>query len=235
MKHKNKEKHKDSTDLNELLEKLVQQKDELFDQTFLTEEDRNLIESLPEEQREAVRQALLVKGELFQMLKSKLQRISADYANYQKRISKQIADTINYEKETVIKSLLPAMDNFEHILNNATSAENVESIIEGVKIIYNQMLDILKSHNVEQIKAAGEKFDPSFHNALMQRSEQDKQDNIILEEFQKGYKLNGRVIRPSRVVVNKLAPNNISEERAPDNNQAENDTDTGEDETADME
>ena len=140
------------------------------------------------------------KDDLF----AKLQRVSADYANFQKRAPKQISDTIAYEKEMIIKTLLPALDNFEHTLLNAQSIENIEAFVEGVRIIYKQMLDILKSHGVEPIKALGEKFDPALHEAMMQQSEPEQQDNIVLQEFQKGYRLNGRVIRPSKVVVNKL-------------------------------
>ncbi len=137
-------------------------------------------------------------------LLEKLQRVSADYANYQKRAPKQITESIAYEKETIVKSILPVMDNFEHTLSHAGTAENVEAVTKGVQIIYDQMLDIMKSLNVEQIVALGEKFDPASHQAMMQRPEPDKEDGIILEEFQKGYRLNDRVIRPSRVIVNKL-------------------------------
>ena len=140
------------------------------------------------------------KDQLFE----KLQRLSADYANYQKRAPKQIADNVSYEKEKIIKSLLPAMDNFEHTLQNAKSADDIEVVTKGIQIIYDQMLDILKSHDVEQIKVIGEKFDPALHQAMMQRAEDDRQEDDILEEFQKGYKLNGRVIRPTKVIVNKL-------------------------------
>jgi len=139
------------------------------------------------------------KGELF----GKLQRVSADYANFQKRAPKQITDTIAYEKEKIIKTLLPSLDNLEHTLQNAHSAENLDVLIKGIQIVYDQMLDILKSHNVEQIKAVGEKFDPALHQAMMQKAQPDTEENIVLEEFQKGYKLNGRVIRPSKVIVNK--------------------------------
>jgi len=142
------------------------------------------------------------KDELF----GKLQRVSADYANFQKRVPKQIADTICYEKEKIIKTLLPALDNFESALGglrNAHSAENPDVLIKGVRIIYDQMLDILKSHGVEQIKAVGEKFDPALHEAMTQKVEPEREENIVLEEFQKGYKLNGRVIRPTKVIVNK--------------------------------
>jgi molecular chaperone GrpE len=140
------------------------------------------------------------RDELF----AKLQRVSADYANYQKRMPKQIADSIAYEKERVIKTLLPALDNFEHTLQNMHKSENVDVLAKGVRIIYDQILDILKSHNVEQIEALGEKFDPAMHQAMTRQSDPEKDEDTVLEEFQKGYKLNGRVIRPSRVIVNKL-------------------------------
>ncbi len=142
------------------------------------------------------------KNELFE----KLQRVSADYANFQKRVPKQITDTIAYEKEKIIKTLLPVLDNFEHTLQNAHSAESPEVLVKGIQIVYDQMLDILKSHNVEQIKAAGEKFDPALHQAMMQKTEPDSEENIVLEEFQKGYNTHDRVLRPSKVVVNKLQP-----------------------------
>ncbi len=141
------------------------------------------------------------KDELF----AKLQRIGADYANYQKRVPKQIADTIGYEKERIIKTLLPVLDNFEHTLQNVHAAEDVDILVKGIRIVYDQLLDVLKSHNVEQIEAQGEKFDPAVHQAMTQRAEPDEEDNTVLEEFQKGYRLNGRVIRPSKVIVNKLA------------------------------
>ena len=139
------------------------------------------------------------KDELF----AKLQRVSADYANFQKRAPRQIAEAITYEKEKIIKTLLPALDNFEHTLDKAHSAESVETIVKGIQIIYDQMLDILKSHGIEQIKALGENFDPALHEAMMQRHDGDKEPNTVLEEYQKGFKLNGRVIRPSKVIVNK--------------------------------
>ena len=157
-------------------------------------------ESELKEKPETIESLRAEKDDLF----AKLQRVSADFANYQKRVPKQITDTIGYEKERIIKTLLPALDNFEHTLQNAHSAENADVLLKGIRIIYDQMLDILKSHNVEQIEALGERFDPAMHQAMTQQSNPDKEQNIVLEEFQKGYKLNGRVIRPSKVIVNKL-------------------------------
>jgi len=168
-----------------------------------TEDSQKAKKSELEELRQTIESLQKEKDELFE----KLQRVSADYANFQKRVPKQIADTICYEKERIIKTLLPTLDNFESALGglqNADSAENADVFVKGIRIIYDQMLDILKSHGVEQIKAPGEKFDPALHEAMMQKTEPEEEDNIVLEEFQKGYKLNGRVIRPSKVIVNKL-------------------------------
>jgi molecular chaperone GrpE len=164
------------------------------------QQERKTQEGELEDQHDTIESLQKEKDELF----AKLQRVSADYANFQKRVPKQISDTLGYEKERIIKTLLPALDNFEHTLQNAHSAENVDVLVKGIRIIYDQLLDILKSHNVEQIEALGEKFDPAMHQAMTQQSNPEKEENVVLEEFQKGYSLNGRVIRPSRVIVNKL-------------------------------
>lgn len=187
--------------------------------------------SQPEELRDTIESLQNEKDELF----AKLQRVSADYANFQKRAPKQISDTIAYEKEKIIRTLLPALDNLEHTIQNAESAIKAD-ILKGIQIINDQMLDILKSHGIEQIKALDEKFDPALHEAMMQKAEPEKADNIVLEEFQKGYKLNSRVIRPSKVIVNKLP----SEQPAEQEGQAEEEVDlqnqkSSEHEIADME
>ena len=178
------------------------------------EELQNTIENLQKE-----------KDEVF----AQLQRVSADYANFQKRVPKQISDTLSYEKERIIKSLLPALDNLEHTLQNSETSKDIEVLTKGIKIIYDQMLDILKSHGIEQMKTLGQSFNPAMHEAMMRKSESDKEDNIILEEFQKGYKLNERVIRPSKVVVNKLSieqPANI--QKSDEENEAIDESETTE-------
>jgi len=150
-----------------------------------------------QKQLEAIRKE---KDDVF----AKLQRVAADYDNYQKRSSRQITDSVNYEKDKIVKSLLPVLDNFDYILTNTSCCSSDETLLKGVKIIYDQMLDVLKGHGVEQIKSAGEQFNPAHHEAITHRSENEKKEGIVLEELQKGYRLNGRLIRPSRVIVNKL-------------------------------
>jgi molecular chaperone GrpE len=140
-------------------------------------------------------------------LLDKFQRLGADYANYQKRVPRQIADSVDYEKRQIIKSLLPSMDNFAHALAGAKTAqgpESLQSVIEGVQLTYDHMFDALKAHGVEKIVSVGQPFEPGKHEAIMQKTEPDKPDNIVLEEFQAGYTLNGQTLRPARVIVNKL-------------------------------
>ncbi|MFC1793692.1 nucleotide exchange factor GrpE, partial [Planctomycetota bacterium] len=187
------------------------EKSEADDSQKADQKERKTQENELEDQHDTIESLQIEKNELF----AKLQRVSADYANFQKRVPKQITDSIGYEKERIIKTLLPALDNFEHTLQNAHSAENVDVLVKGIRIIYDQLLDILKSHNVEQIEALGERFDPAMHQAMTQQSDPEKEEDTVLQEFQKGYRLNGRVIRPSKVIVNKL-PEELPEQQQDD-------------------
>jgi molecular chaperone GrpE len=158
-----------------------------------------------EELRRQVGELQKEKSEIF----AKLQRVAADYDNYQKRSAKQITDSIAYEKDKLIKVLLPVLDDLERVLAHT---DNAEAVVKGVSIVYEHLKGVLRAQGVEQIESAGEKFDPACHQALTQRSEQDKEDGVVLEELQKGYKLDGRVIRACRVVVNKTPPSQASQQ-----------------------
>ena len=154
-----------------------------------------------DELNEKVEQLEKEKADTFEQL----QRISADYANYQKRAPKQIADSVAYEKKSVVRSLLPSLDNFAHALANTDNIEgDAKTVVDGVQMVFDHMLDALKAHGVELIEAEGKEFDPMLHEAVMQRAEQDKPNGIVLEEFQNGYSMNGQTLRPSKVIVNKI-------------------------------
>jgi len=153
-----------------------------------------------EKLRQDLDSARKAKDEVF----DRLQRVYADYANFQKRAPKNIADSVAYEKERFLRSFLPVLDNFDRTLHEARSAQNLDAVIQGVEIIRDQMLTILKSHAVEPMETLNEKFNPERHEAMLRKSQPDQEDDIVLEEFQKGYTLSGRVIRPSRVAINKI-------------------------------
>jgi len=135
---------------------------------------------------------------------ARLQRVSADFANFQKRVPKQVNDSVGYERERILRSLLPILDNFERTLKAEASTQNLDAFVKGVEIIHNQMLGVLKSNGVEPIQAVGEQFDPERHEAMLRKHEADQPDDIVLEEYQTGYKLDDRILRPSRVAVNKV-------------------------------
>ena len=178
----------------------------------MTDEEAKIEESQPQENEEVkapedelsrLQQQELdtVRKERDELL-GRLQRVSADYANFQKRVPKQVSDSVAYEKDKILRSLLPILDNLEHTLK-AHSAESSDAVVRGVEIIYGHMLDILKSHGVSQMQALGEPFDPARHEAMLTREEPGTPANVVLEELHKGYLINDRVLRPTRVVVSK--------------------------------
>jgi molecular chaperone GrpE len=162
--------------------------------------DIKVLEKKVGELEELISQLQQEKEEVF----SKLQRVSADFANYQKRVPKQISDSVAYEKESFVRALLGAIDNFEHALAGAEKAENLESFVKGIEIVHNEIINTLKGLSVIRIDSVGQKFDPNMHQALMQRTEPEKENGIVLEEFQKGYMINDKVVRPAKVVVNNI-------------------------------
>ena len=144
------------------------------------------------------------------------QRERADFLNYKKEEMERIGQLINYAREEFILEILPLMDNFEVIARQNFLSENlsgqekerVEKIIQGFIQIKIQFHDFLKSLGVEEIKSVGEKFDPKFHESVEEvepASPADKgiKSGIIVEEIQKGYKSNGRLLRPAKVKVSK--------------------------------
>jgi molecular chaperone GrpE len=162
-------------------------------------------------------------------LLDKLQRLSADYANYQKRVPRQVADSVVYEKKKIVRSLLPSLDNFDHAFaqfNTAEQDDASQNILNGVRLIFDHMLDALKAIGVEKAVSAGQPFDPTRHEAMMQRTEPDKENGIVLEEYLPCYLLGGEVIRPAKVIVNKLAePTAAQSETPPEEDNGDETTD----------
>jgi len=128
-------------------------------------------------------------------------RISAEYDNYKKRAQKDRTDLLNYGNERLIKELLPIIDSMERALNHVSNSEDIDAFVEGLKLIYEQLLVSLKKHGVESIESLGQEFDPNFHEAMMKVESDKFDDNKVVEEFEKGYLLNGRLLRPSKVSI----------------------------------
>jgi molecular chaperone GrpE len=145
-------------------------------------------------------------------------RAIAELDNYKKRAVKEKAEIIKYGKEEVIKDILPFVDSIDRALEHADSSTDIQSFKEGLKLIQDQLLCCLKKHGVEVIECAGKDFDPNFHEAMMQVDSEHHEANKVINEFQRGYLLNGRLLRPSRVsVCKKINEENCADERTVEN------------------
>lgn len=127
-------------------------------------------------------------------------RAVADLDNYKKRAIRDKADIIKYGNEDVIKDILPFVDSLDRASEHADSSD-VQAFKEGIKLIQEQLLSCLKKHGVEKIDSVGLDFDPNFHEAMMQVESEEHAENKVVNEVQKGYLLNGRLLRPSKVCV----------------------------------
>ncbi len=137
-------------------------------------------------------------------LQLKYQRLAADFQNYQKRSLKQIEQAGQFSKENLVKALLPALDNFEHALEKGADAQDPNAIIDGIKIVYDHLMDIFTSEGLKPIAVEnGCPFNPNMHEALMQEESEELAPNSIVRELGRGYMMNDRAIRPAKVSVAK--------------------------------
>ena len=127
-------------------------------------------------------------------------RAAADLDNYRKRAARERADIVKYGKEDLIRDILPFLDSLDRALEHKDT-DDAQAFRDGVALIQEQLLCCLKKHGVERIESVGVNFDPNIHEALMQMESPDHEDNQVVSEMEKGYLLNGRLIRPSRVCV----------------------------------
>jgi molecular chaperone GrpE len=136
-------------------------------------------------------------------------RAIAELDNYKKRAAKEKTEIIKYGKEDVIKDILPFVDSLDRALEHADNTIDIQSFKEGLKLIQDQLLTSLKKHGVDKIECCGKEFDPNFHEALMQVDSEHLEENKVVNEFERGYLLNGRLLRPSKVsVCKKINKNN---------------------------
>ncbi|MBS4217095.1 nucleotide exchange factor GrpE [Bacillus sp. FJAT-49711] len=194
--------------------------DQLKDQTNSVAEDTESVESLQEEStkeaedvgqvettqnEEAVDETALRISELEKKVEeaeNRYLRLYADFENFRRRSQLEREASEKYRSQSLITNLLPAIDNFERAMQIELKDEQSKALLNGVQMVYRNIVDVLKQEGAEQIEAVGQEFDPNFHQAVMQTNEPDFASNIVVEELQKGYKLKDRVIRPSMVKVN---------------------------------
>ncbi|MFA6012312.1 MAG: nucleotide exchange factor GrpE [Desulfobacteraceae bacterium] len=139
----------------------------------------------------------------------KMLRAAAEQENFKKRIHRETLDFQKFANESLIKELLPIVDNLERAVESSgPDQKQAQAIVEGVKMTLKEIYKVLERFNLKSLESEGKLFDPNFHQAVMQQETAEHPENIVLKEMQKGYILHDRLIRPAMVVVSKAMTKN---------------------------
>lgn len=152
---------------------------------------------MSKEKKKKTKKEKIDKDSKIKELTETLQRLQAEFENYKKRVDKEKQEFIRYAEEKLVVKLLSILDSFELALKNTTDKEK---FIKGVEMVFAQLYSVLESEGLKPIEALGKKFDPYNHEVLM-KAFSDKEEDKVIEEFQRGYTFNDRVIRHSKVKI----------------------------------
>lgn len=141
------------------------------------------------------------KDEKIEELTDRVRRQMAEFDNFRKRTEKEKTQMFETGAKSIVEKILPVVDNFERGLAAVTEEEKGTPFVEGMEKIYKQMMTVLEEAGVKPIEAIGQEFDPNLHNAVMHVEDEEFGENIIAEEFQKGYTYRDSVVRHSMVKV----------------------------------
>ncbi|MFY0545114.1 nucleotide exchange factor GrpE [Brevibacillus sp. H7] len=133
---------------------------------------------------------------------NRMMRALADMENLRRRVRKEQEDLAKYASLRVIEELLPVLDNFERAMAADKESMTVDSLLQGVNMVYRQMVQVFEKEGLTPIQAAGQPFDPNIHQAVMQVEDPGYESGVVVEELQKGYQFKDRVVRPAMVKVN---------------------------------
>ena len=192
------------------LEQPVEEQEET---TEAAAEEKETSETPEAEEKESAEEAPEKKSKFFKKdkkdkkdaeieeLKDRLVRQMAEFDNYRKRTDKEKKQNYEIGASDFILKILPVVDNFERGLGAMTDADKESSFAQGIEMIYKQLITVLADLGVTPIEAVGQEFDPNLHNAVMHAEDEELGENIVAEEFQKGYKYKDTVLRHSMVKV----------------------------------
>ena len=167
-------------------------------------ETTELKESEKEKKQHKEKEKKPTDKEVIAELTESLQRTQAEFENYKKRIDKEKGEFVKYAKAELIYKILPLLDTFEIALK---STNDKEKFVKGMEIVYAQLFSTLQSEGLRPIEAFGKKFDPYLHEVMLKETS-SKEDGVVLEELQKGYMLNGKVLRHAKVKISEKVKDN---------------------------
>lgn len=195
------------------MSKHKEDKEKDLEQEVLTEEhvaEENTEEEVQEDQTEEVSQEEILQAKVAELeaanaeLKDQMLRRQAELENYRKRLIRDKEEAVQFANESLIRDILGFLDNMERALTAAKNGGDVNALIEGFEMTQNQLLSTLdKNWGLKAIESVGQEFDPSLHEACMMTVDENLDKETVLEEFQKGYTLHDRVIRPAKVKIGK--------------------------------
>jgi molecular chaperone GrpE len=133
-------------------------------------------------------------------------RERAEVENYKKRVQRDHAEAVRYASTHLTRDLAGVLDNLERAIEHAESGGNGQPLVEGVRLVLRDALDVLARHGITRIEAAGEVFDPNRHEAIASVHVPQTEPNQVVQQFQPGYALHGRVVRPAKVSVSAKPP-----------------------------
>jgi molecular chaperone GrpE len=139
-------------------------------------------------------------------------RSEAEIENVKKRNKKDKEEWVKYANESLIKEILPVVDNLEMAISHSQDENSVEALREGVELTLKGLRDTLEKSGLEVVKAEGEPFDPNYHHAVSEQADEKVETGRILQELQRGYTLNKRLIRPAMVIVSKGSADNAADD-----------------------
>ncbi len=173
---------------------------------ILSEDEETIVEVVEEEEKDPIKilEAKLEESEAkSNEAHDRLLRAAADFENQRKRSEKQMEGFRKFANESIIKELLTVTDNLERALDVSGSENECEKVIEGVDLIYKDILKLLENNNTKPIDSLEKTFDPAFHQAVLQEETDEFPEGVVIKELQKGYLLHDRLVRPAMVVVSK--------------------------------
>ena len=180
--------------------------------------EQEAVHKKPEKEAEPKSQIDLVKEQLAQTeekakeLEDRLLRLAAEYDNFRKRTAKEFEALCQNANENLISKLLDTLDNFERALDSAKSSNDYDSFHKGVELIYTHLKELLEKEGLREIEAVCKPFDPNFHEAVTQCESEEHDEGVVADEVCKGYMLNDKLLRASKVVVSKGKPKEEKEE-----------------------
>ncbi len=180
----------------------VNRKMENSEKVSTQEEEQDGIDTLADLTNEEIVE-LKKKAEERDTYLDQLLRTKAEFMNYQKRMVKEGESTAQFAIQNLILDFLPELDNFDRALKLAENSKDFDKFVEGIKLIEEQLFKVLGKYGVESIDTVGKAFDPNIHEAVMEEENNEMPHHTIIDEFQKGFLLKERVIRPSKVKVSR--------------------------------